>query len=218
MDQIKSDLNYEEMKRQEKREACKSASVQYILLCVSSILGIIIGMFVVLSSLFYRLLIGYLGLSLYFWLAVSFINCIFYGVVLCTLKKHERGFLTAGLTYIFYMILYSLGRFAFENEWVGTLLMFAGLIFGIIYTYNLVASTGDILYGVNNRLAYAWDTYRKFITVLLSVSIGSLLLFLVPVINLIAAAVVLILGIVLIFINIWQIILLILTTVALRKF
>lgn len=44
--------------------------------------------------------------------------------------------------------------------------MIGGVIFGLIYIYNFIASTSDILYGVVNYLAMSWDTYRKWITVI----------------------------------------------------
>ena len=219
MDLYNSDSEYEAQKRKNKQKDCKDAALKYTLLCISTILGIGIALCTGFSSITSRVLwYGSFRYGLYFFMAIAFINFLFFGLVLCTLRKQEEGFLKAGISYILYSILYYLGRYSFEDTWYGSIFMIGGVVLGLIYIYNFIASTGDILYGVDNYLAMCWDTYRKWITFILFATLGCLLLFFVPVINLIAAVGVMILGLAAIGIQIWEIVLLFKTTAAFKNF
>lgn len=219
MDQFNSDAEYEEQKRRYKQKACKDASLKFTLLCISTIMGIAIGLFTVFFSFISQIFwFGSFRYALYFFMAISFVNFLFYGLVLCTLSSQESGFLKAGITYILYSVLYYLGRYIFEDTWYGTIFMIVGMVLGLIYIYNFIASTGEILYGVDNYLAMCWDTYRKWITFILFATLGCLLVFFVPIINLIAAVGVIILGIASIVIQVWEIILMFKTASAFKNY
>lgn len=217
MDRYDSDYEYEQNKRNYLKGVCSAMAPKLNILCISTIIGIVIAVINVILAFAYGLglKIAFFGLLAFLFLA--FVNCMVYGIVLCTMKGQDNGFMTAGITYIVYQILYSAGNGIFSYFWFGKLAQIVSFIFGLIFILSFVGAMNEILLGVDNYLAESWMIFKKYFSIALIATIVCVILAYVPIIKILAAIGLIISMIALLVLFIWQIILLFKTKNAMQN-
>ena len=191
---------------------------KFTILCILTVIGIVISVMNFFLGIAYQKgsLSAVLGLLLC--AVIAFVNCLVYGIVLCTMKGQDSRFMAAGVSYIIFQALYTSGSGLFSDRWFGMIFELAGIVLGLVFIFSFVSAVSEVLSGVDDRLAKSWDTFKKFIAGILIGILACILMMFVLILSALGALGLMILGIALIGMFIWQIVLLFMTAGAMRNF
>ena len=132
------------------------------------------------------------------------LSALVYFIVIASLKPYHGGFFWAGLLYFVVEIFDFIKAVGFASD-LNALLSLVVAIANIFQIRCLVAAAASSLTEVDLGLSYDWDTFwKKFLKVLLGILAATLLLF-IPVINLAAVLVLLVLTLVMLIMSFWLI-------------
>ncbi len=138
-------------------------------------------------------------------------------VMLLKLGREESCFQAAGIAYIVVALSSTIAEFLPDGIFK-SVLKIVEVIAALFYLFEFINGSIHILSGVDNNLAYSWETLKKVYTIIAIVIVVCVVVAFIPVLGVLAALVMVLAALAAIGVLIWEYVLMFKTARALKNF